>query len=71
MGKGAPKTTPTIIVPQAPTAPQVFRPEEIAIAEQKRRAGISDTKKSQSASLLGASLDSDATSLLKKNILGV
>lgn len=70
MGKGAPKS-PSIVLPPQPKEPEVFRPEEIDIAEQKRRANISDSKKKTKNSLLGASSDSDKTTLLKKNVLGV
>lgn len=71
MGKGAPKQTPIIIAPEPPAPATVKIPDEISTAEQKRRANISDTKTKQASSLLGASLDSDTQSLLKKSILGV
>lgn len=70
MGKGAPKQ-PSIIFPPEPRPPEIFKPEEIDIAEQKRRARISSSKSLMNTGLLGASSDSDTTTLLKKNILGV
>jgi hypothetical protein len=64
------KSSPQIIVPEAPTAPEVFAPKELDPAEQRRRAQISESKSTAAPTLLGASSDSDITTLLKKNLLG-
>ena len=68
MGGSAPR--PSITIPAEPKAPEVYSPEEVDIAEQKRRAQISASKKSNASYLAGASSDSDITTLLRRSILG-
>ena len=62
--------SPQIVLPkqEAAAAPATFTPEETDLAEQKRRAGISESKKAATNTLSGGS-GSDTT-ILKKNILG-
>lgn len=60
--------SPQIVLPRQEAAPATFTPEETDLAEQKRRAGISESKKAAANTLSGGS-GSDTT-ILKKNILG-
>jgi hypothetical protein len=68
MGKGASKQTIVAPPPQPPIPAKI---DELSTGEQQRRAKISSTKKISKRTLLGSSSESDQTTLLKKNILGV